>query len=152
MKKIVYVDMDGVLVDLVGYIHHTFYKDQIKDLGVGGIIDTYDFIFTNASPVPGAIEAFKKLAASPEYDVYILSTAPWNNEMSWTYKRKWVGKHLGEAAKKRLILSHHKNLMIGDYLIDDRTHNGAGDFQGELIQFGQDKFKDWDAVLKYLSL
>jgi len=29
-------------------------------------------------------------------------------------------KYLGESAHKRLILTHHKNLNHGDYLIDDR--------------------------------
>jgi 5'(3')-deoxyribonucleotidase len=49
-----------------------------------------------------------------------------------------------------LILSHHKNLNHGDYLIDDRTKNGAGEFKGELIQFGADKFPDWKSVCSYL--
>jgi hypothetical protein len=39
---------------------------------------------------------------------------------------------------------------MGDYLIDDRTKNGAGEFKGELIHFGTDKFPDWDSVLEYL--
>ena len=30
-------------------------------------------------------------------------------------------KYLGEIAYKRLILTHHKNLNFGDFLIDDRT-------------------------------
>ena len=54
-------------------------------------------------------------------------------------------------AYKRLILSHHKELNHGDYLIDDRLKNGADKFQGELIHFGSDKFPDWDAVVVYLS-
>ena len=33
---------------------------------------------------------------------------------------QWVKKYLGSHAKKRLILTHHKNLSLGDYLIDDR--------------------------------
>jgi len=31
-----------------------------------------------------------------------------------------VKTHLGADAYKRLILTHHKNLNVGDYLIDDR--------------------------------
>ena len=62
----------------------------------------------------------------------------------------WVKKYLGKAAYKRLILSHHKNLNIGDYLIDDRTANGAGEFKGEHIHFKTDRFKDWKDVLNYL--
>ena len=47
-------------------------------------------------------------------------------------------------------MSHNKNLNIGDYLIDDRTANGAGQFKGEHIHFGTEQFPDWDSVLKYL--
>ncbi|WP_262885519.1 hypothetical protein [Christiangramia aestuarii] len=37
-----------------------------------------------------------------------------------------------------------------DYLIDDSIKNGAKDFEGEYLYFGQDKFPDWDSVVKYL--
>ena len=151
MKKIVYIDMDGVLVDIVGYIKNTFSQNKIEDLGIGTIVDEYPFIFNNAKPLDGAIKAFNKLANSPKYDVYILSTAPWANEQAWTIKRQWVEEHLGKNAFKRLILSHHKNLLKGDYLIDDRIKNGVDQFEGEHIHFGTDKFTDWDSVLKYLK-
>ena len=36
------------------------------------------------------------------------------------------------------------------YLIDDRPNNGAAEFKGEWIQFGQPNFKDWSVVLDYL--
>ena len=52
---------------------------------------------------------------------------------------------------KRLILSHQKDLLKGDYLIDDRHTHGANTFEGEWIQFGTDPFRDWEAVLKYLN-
>ena len=52
---------------------------------------------------------------------------------------------------RRLILSHRKDLLKGDYLIDDRPNNGAADFEGELIKFGNEEFKDWKAVLNYLK-
>ena len=55
-------------------------------------------------------------------------------------------------AYKRLILSHHKDLNRGDYLIDDRPHNGARSFHGELIVFGSPQFPDWDAVLAHLDV
>ena len=46
---------------------------------------------------------------------------------------------------------HNKHLNEGHFLIDDRPHrNGAGDFKGELIHFGSDKFPNWDHVLGYL--
>jgi len=66
-------------------------------------------------------------------------------------KLKWVKKHLGKVSYKRLILSHHKNLNIGDFLIDDRTKNGADKFKGEHIHFGTKKFPNWTSVMKYLK-
>ena len=45
---------------------------------------------------------------------------------------------------------HHKELNRGDFLIDDRTGNGADVFEGEHIRFGMEKFPDWPAVMAYL--
>jgi len=50
-----------------------------------------------------------------------------------------------------LILSHHKNLNMGDYIVDDRTARGVDKFVGEHIHFGTEKYPDWDAVLRYLG-
>jgi len=100
-------------------------------------------------PIPGAIDSFNEL--SKLFDTYILSTSPWENDSAWTDKLKWVKKHLGKSAYKRLILSHHKNLNTGDFLIDDRTKNGADKFQGEHIHFGTEKFPDWKSVVEYLN-
>ena len=83
--------------------------------------------------MPGTVEAFHGLADA--FDVYILSTAPWENSSAWSDKLEWVKKHLGDKAWKRLILSHHKNLNRGDFLVDDRDKNGAGEFKGTLITF-----------------
>ena len=55
-----------------------------------------------------------------------------------------------EKIHKRLILSHHKNLNMGDYLIDDRTANGVDEFKGEHIHFGTAAFPNWDSVVSYL--
>jgi hypothetical protein len=43
-----------------------------------------------------------------------------------------------------------KGLLIGDYLIDDRTANGAGEFTGKHIHFATDEYPNWDIVLKEL--
>ena len=100
-------------------------------------------------PLEGAIEAFNDL--SKLFDVYILSTSPWDNDTAPGDKVRWVKKYLQPNAYKRLILSHHKNLNIGDYLIDDRIKNGAGEFTGEHIHFGTEKFPNWNSVVIYLK-
>jgi 5'(3')-deoxyribonucleotidase len=152
-KKTVYIDMDGVLVDLVKCIYDTYtHTLGGDDFDVGKLVDQHVDCFYNAEPIEGAVEAFHKLCEDPRFDVYILSTAPWTNVQSWTAKRVWVEKHLGEAANRRLILTHNKQLLMGDYLIDDRPNNGAAEFKGELIKFGSSKFKTWKEILKHLGI
>ena len=143
--KILYFDMDNVLVDFPSGIAQLT-PDTQKEYE--GKLDEVPGIFALMTPLEGAIDAFETL--SKKYDSYILSTAPWENSSAWKDKNEWVKKYLGKSAHKRLILSHHKNLNKGDYLIDDRTANGAGEFEGEHIQFGSDKFPDWESVLEYL--
>ena len=143
--KIVYVDMDNVLVNFQSGIDKLSSK-QFNEFK--GIYYQVPSIFSLMDPLEGALEAFEKL--SSKYDTYILSTAPWTNTTAWQDKIEWVQKYLGKLAYKKLILSHHKNLNAGDYLIDDRLRNGADKFKGEHIHFATDKFPDWDTVLNYL--
>ena len=58
-----------------------------------------------------------------KYEVYIASTAPWGNIDSLSHKRIWIEKYFGDRLKKRLILTHRKDFLMGDYLIDDRTND-----------------------------
>jgi len=143
--KIVYVDMDGVLVDFQSDID-SLTEEQRASFKDG--LDDVPGIFSKMKPVEGAIEAYEELTR--HFDVYILSTAPWNNPSAWTDKLLWVKKYLGDLAHKRLILSHNKHLNDGDFLIDDRTANGAGDFKGEHVKFLSEEFQNWDDVLNYL--
>lgn len=143
-KKVIYIDMDNVLVDFKSGIDSldTEIVDKYK-----GHLDDVPHIFCKMKPLSGAIESYRRLAE--KHDVYILSTAPWNNPSAWSEKLDWVKEHLGDVAYKRLILTHHKDLNKGDYLIDDSIKNGAGNFEGKLIQFGTSEFPDWNSVIKY---
>ena len=130
MKKILYLDMDNVLVDFPSAFAR-IPEETLREYKNNE--DEIPGIFALMEPMPGAVEAFHSLAEV--FDVYILSTAPWENSSAWSDKLKWVKRHLGEKAWKRLILSHHKNLNRGDFLVDDRVANGAGEFTGTLIKF-----------------
>ena len=145
MRKILYVDMDNVLVDFESSFAH-IPPDILK--AYDGRLDEIPGLFGKMIPIPNAIESFLEL--SKLFDTYILSTSPWENPSALTDKLQWVKTYLGEPARKRLILSHHKNLNLGDYLIDDRTKNGADRFQGEHILFGSERFPDWTSVMSYL--
>jgi 5'(3')-deoxyribonucleotidase len=145
MKKILYVDMDNVLVDFETGLSH--YRQAIID-EYEGRYDEIPGIFNKMQPINDAIDSFALL--SRYFDTYVLSTSPWENPSAWSDKLLWIKQYLGKFAYKRLILTHHKNLNIGDYLIDDRIKNGVDQFPGTLIHFGSKKFPDWKSVLHYL--
>jgi len=145
MNKILYIDMDNVLVDFP-----SAFSELSEDIlaEYDSRLDEVPGIFSLMKPMQGAQEAFNELSVI--FDTYILSTGPWENPSAWSDKLIWVKKHLGANAHKRLILSHHKNLNAGHFLIDDRLKNGVDKFQGEHLHFGTSKFPDWDTVLAYL--
>lgn len=149
-KEIIYVDMDGVIVDLEPLIQKYIDAYKFKAESGGLVVDTIPGLFRDPLPMKDALESVKKLFMSPKYDVYILSTAPWDNPSAWTDKRLWIERYL-PFMKKRLILSHNKHLNSGDYLIDDRTKNGASQFKGHHILFGGDKYPNWKSVLDFLQ-
>ena len=145
MKKIVYVDMDNVLVDFKSGVNK--YPQEVLQ-AYEGRFDEIPHIFSKMEPMENAIDSYIQLCNN--FDTYILSTSPWENPTALNEKLEWVKKYLGNYAHKRLILSHNKHLNMGDYLIDDRDKNGADRFKGELILFGSTQYPDWKAVMEYL--
>lgn len=143
--RILYFDMDNVLVDFASAFPSLSEETKTR---YEGHLDDVPGMFALMQPMPGAIDAFHEL--SKRFEVYILSTAPWNNSSAWSDKLEWVKRYLGDAATKRLILSHHKDLNIGDFLIDDRLKHGVDRFRGEHIHFGSERFPDWPSVVSYL--
>jgi 5'(3')-deoxyribonucleotidase len=150
--------MDGVLVDfnqaLVDWFDkHPHLKERYKDNP-----DHIQGIFRNPKPIDGAIEAVKKLHESGKYELFIATSAPWGNPMSLSDKRFWIEDYFGDIFHKRLFTTHRKDLLVGDYLIDDRLKNGAGEFSGELLRFGYDwendflpnEYPSWDDILERL--
>lgn len=122
--------MDGVLVDY------------------DGIHKGKENFFSNMKPVPNAIESVKKL--NQLFDCYVLTTAPWSNPFALQEKKEWIELYFGDIFFKKIIFTHNKNLLIGDFLIDDRLVNGAAEFTGNHIHFATEKFPDWNSVLDYL--
>jgi 5'(3')-deoxyribonucleotidase len=147
-KPIVYVDMDGTLVDFDGYFAELPLFDGIEP-------DLHPLVFAEASPMPGAVETLNRLA--PHFELFILTTSPWNNPSAASQKIAWIKKHFGDGPDsifyKKVILSHKKCLNRGDYLIDDRMHPG---FEGEHLHFGVQPdgtaraFPNWASVETYL--
>lgn len=157
-KKILYIDMDGVVADFWKEIqinqpniddkkYFPTYADQEKQ--VNAICERNPHIFRYLLPIKDSIEATKPLFK--KFDVYFLSTPMWDVPESYTDKRLWLGMHYGDLAEKRLILTKRKDLVIGDFLVDDRLKNGAKEFKGTHIHFGTKKFPDWKTVVDFLN-
>ncbi len=158
-KEIVFIDMDGVLVDF-GKAKRMFFENYPEILrAYKGRPDQIPGIFKDPEPIEGAIEAVKKLAEADRYELFIATTAPWRNPEAAMHKRLWLEEHFEDLFVKRMFITHRKDLLIGDYLIDDRVKNGAGEFKGELIRFGWsyeekkwNEYPTWDSVLERLGV
>lgn len=142
-RKKLYVDMDGVLCDFHGaYLWWKKNHPQIE------YPQSQFGFFSNLEPISNAITSFKNL--EEHFDVYILTRPSIYNLMCYTEKADWVKRHLGFHVLENLIICCDKSLLKGDYLIDDTLQAGQLDFEGELIRFGSEKFKDWQIISKYL--
>ena len=146
-KKIIYVDMDGVLCDFYG----AYDEVKRKNSKIGYPQSQCDF-FRNLKPIHDAIMSMKWLIDSKYFDVYILTAPSVYNPLSYTEKRIWVEKWLGFEMVHKLIITPNKGLNKGDFLIDDNLEGrGQNTFEGELIHFGSNKFPTWMEVLTYLN-
>lgn len=149
-RELIFVDMDGVLVDIESGMAMWGQKFglTIKELFDNDFYHTPGF-FKNLPPMPMAKEAFDRM--SKKYEVYILTAPSWENPSCYTDKRLWVEEHLGESAYKRLIISNDKSLFTGKALIDDRTKYGVKKFKGDHIHFGTSQFPNWTSILDHLE-
>ena len=138
-KKVLMIDMDGVVADYLNAEYNKKFKSY-KEEG----------FFKTLPEIEGMKDGIEKLEKSGKFDMYFLTTSPWSSPIAWKEKREWIEDKFGTKFEKRLMMSHRKDMVYGDYLIDDRTANGAAEFKGEFIHFGGPKFPDWKAVVKYL--
>lgn len=143
---IVYIDQDGVLCDFYGA-----HARDLRDNPAEEYPQSREGFYRELEPLPQALEAVQWMNAVG-IDTYILTAPSVYNPHSYTEKRLWVEDHLGFEMCKRLILSPHKNLLDGHFLIDDNiSGHGQDGFTGDLIHFGSKRFPDWSAVMLYLK-
>jgi 5'(3')-deoxyribonucleotidase len=95
MKKIVYVDMDNVLVDFKSGVEKLTHVESEK---YKGRYDEAPHIFSKMDPMKNAIESYIMLCS--KFDTYILSTSPWENPTALNDKLDWVKKYLVKHAGK----------------------------------------------------
>jgi 5'-nucleotidase len=137
-RKIIYIDMDGVIAnfkkaaDEGGWTHR---PDKHVD-------------YRNLEVMPGAQNALIQL--NKDFDIFIASTPPWDRPDMWGAKREWLERHF-PWLKRKLILTHRKDLLIGDILIDDSRWRGQPDFKGTWLWFGtSQRCKDWKSTLELI--
>jgi len=151
-KMLLWVDMDGVVAD---------FEPKATEVAAGMGLTFQEFaeqkqyrhiegFYRDLPLIPGAKEAILALDACGKYDVNFVSAPSWGNISCFSDKRIWMEENFGKDFDKRMDLSFHKGHYMGHYLIDDRTKYGAGEFIGEHIQFGNEQYPDWEAVLKRL--
>lgn len=110
-KPILYIDMDGTLVDFVS----AFDRVELEILReYDGRPDDIPGIFALMDPMLGAIEAIERLRQ--KYDLYILSSSPWENPTALGDKLAWVKKYFGGEKDslfyKKVIFSSAKHLSL----------------------------------------
>lgn len=156
-KEILYLDMDGVLVNLNDHIKlwfelHPHLKERFEKFP-----DHIHGIFRNPKPIEGAIQGVYELHKSGKYDLFVATAAPWGNPEAASDKRFWIEDQFGSLFHKKMIVTHRKDLLIGKYLVDDSLGNGAKEFNGTLLRFGSDyktglvnEYPDWESLLNRL--
>jgi len=148
IKNIIYVDMDDTLCDYAGA-----HKSALALQPEIQFPQSRPGFFHGLLPLPGGIEVMKLLLASENYDPFILTAPSVMNPLCYTEKREWVEKHLGMDYVHRLIISPRKDLLIGDYLVDDYNEGkGQESFGGVLIHFGTTAYPNWISVKEFLKI
>jgi 5'(3')-deoxyribonucleotidase len=152
-KKLLLIELDDIVVDLSDNIKKRVNNwehliETEKEAALKNVYLEYPHYYQNLSPINLAIQSINSL--SNFYDIYFISAPCWDIPNMYTDKRIWVENHFGENFRKKLILSHRKDLQVGHYLIDRKGNNGSDKFINELIPLGSEEFKDWDKVLIYL--
>lgn len=153
-----FIDMDGVLVDLMAgwmpYLNEVTGKDiKVEDINVWGVEDVWSIPFSKArkplhgpsfwedlSPYPGAVDFVETLDAMG-HTVYIASSPFPSDNCAWG-KKMWLEDHMPFLPYNRLVLIHDKQLLRGDMLIDDKPENLVA-FKGHRVLFNQ----PWNANL-----
>lgn len=106
--------------------------------------------YIDIPPNEDAIKYVKLLSSI--YDIYFLTAPSLKNPHSYSEKRLWIEKYFGFDWVTKLIICNHKNLLMGDYLIDDLDcGKGQEGFTGELIRYTSSKFPTWEVIYEYLT-
>ena len=147
MKKIILVDMDGVLVD----VYTTFFKLHEKETSqeltlkdIAGLLEEEAFqnqrkwvstpgFFRNLPVMPGSREVLLKL--NDLYKIVVVSLA---TEFPYclTDKQLWLHDNFPFISWKQIVFCGDKKIIKADIMIDDHFKN-LDNFEGRTILFTQ---------------
>lgn len=110
-------------------------------------ISLSDRLVNHSSGMPRAVDILSR-----SYELHIVTGVDYNTPGEYADVFAWCESNLGVPVWNRVEISNHKNLLLGDYLIDAEPDvNGGRNFMGTLIHFGSDAFKTWDDILTFFS-
>jgi 5'(3')-deoxyribonucleotidase len=136
----------STLMDLSATVENL--KDEEKEQYAGHFPDM-PYFFQNAVEQIDAKNAFRSLSA--RFDVYIVTTPPWNAPDAWGDIVRWIGDHFSVSAYDRLIYTSNKDILKGDFLITSQDDDSVGEFEGFSIPFGGEEYKTWKQILQYFE-
>ena len=146
-STIIYVDMDDTLCDF-----RAAYTKHRQDYPEIPYPQSTPGFFQHLQPLKHAIESFQWLREQPHFDVFILTAPSVKNPLCYIEKRLWVEDHLGFDVVNRLIISAHKGLNKGHFLIDDNVEGkGQEFFEGTVIKYGSNIFPDWLSIRRFFE-
>jgi hypothetical protein len=155
-RPVLFVDLDSALLDARSGI------DRLPASARGahlGRLDEAPGLIGLMDPLPGALEAFHRLADA--YDAYLLAPPPWPGSTAWQHRLDWVALHFGldeldatgapNPAYRRLVLADRAVLPRGAVLVDGSDGSAETDgFEGERLRLGDARYPSWAEALPHL--
>ena len=144
MKKIVYIDMDGVLADFSKGIGRPGYEYNPPEMLRPGF-------FRELEVMPGAKDAIAELLTIEGIDVFIATKPTTANLNCATEKFEWIKANFPELLRK-IFITCDKGHLNGDYLIDDNANQWQAKFKGTFLHFQEFEPEDsWMSIVNYMK-
>lgn len=144
-EKIIFCDLDGVLVDFNAGVKKRFkkYPLELNQQMMWGVINKSSTFFETLPWMERGQELWNAIC---KYNPIILSGIPNGNKTAAEQKRKWCLKNLGPDVKVICCNSKdkYKYCLNGSILIDDRAHIGDDWIKegGEFILYNEENLEN----------